>query len=208
MLGRRLISKDTAQKKRRTEQPLTARQKLQAARSRPLTKNASPIPREEPDPLQHHFLHELESLWWLSLWAITCKLGNWSQVKNVFVPFMTEDTAMAREYFLIYENSPHFVDLGAELPQFLQDAYVHLQTARDYFGTRFSELAALDARERQKPAEYSLAYAALRDLAKVEIPADAPAVVRSSNPFWRVLSEGELEALEPEASSKRPRIDS
>ncbi|TEB24193.1 hypothetical protein FA13DRAFT_1792094 [Coprinellus micaceus] len=207
MLGYRLILRDTSQKKRRIE-PLTARQRLQAARSRPQTDNADLLPREEPDPLQHHFLHELECLWWLTLWSITCKLGNWNHVKNVFVPFMTENIAIVRKSFFADQVSFHFAALGAELPQFLQPAYLHLQTARDYFSTRLFELAALSTTERENPAEYSLAYAALRDLVKVEIPSNSPPVVRGSNPFWEVVSEGEPKALEPETSSKHPRSDS
>ena len=207
MLGYRLTAGDTSQKKRRTE-PLTAKQRLQVARERPRTENTVQLPPEKPDPLQHHFLHELECLWWLLLWSITCKLGNWSRVKNVFVPFMAENIAVMRKSFLVDQASFHFTALGAELPRILQPVYFHLQTARDYFTTRFFELAALGTVERENPAEYSVAYNAFRDLVNVGIPPDAPAAKRSSNPFWEIMPEGEPKALEPENSSKHPRSDS
>lgn len=208
MLGYRLIPSDTPEKKPRTE-PLTAKQMLEAAELQAQTDGTtSLLPPEEPDPLQHHFLHELECLWWLTLWSITCKIGKWNYVKNVFVPLMTDNVAIVRKAFLTDPVSFDFAALSGEMDHSLQHPYLHLRITRDYFRTRFFELSLLSTAKREDPGEYSVAYRAFRDLVRVNIPSDAPPVVQGSNPFWKVVSEGGLKAPQPEAPSKRPRSDS
>ncbi|TEB30525.1 hypothetical protein FA13DRAFT_1774689 [Coprinellus micaceus] len=207
VLGRRLASNDTAQKRPHLSEPLTAKQKAQEEESRLLARSRNPGPQEKEDHLQHHFIHDLECLWWLSLWSITCKLGNWDQVKDVFVPFNAGNAGLARKEFLVDKGAPAFDALRTALPEPLQLVHIYLEVARTYFQSRFPELAQLDSTERRDPTGYSYAYSIFRKLVNATIPSDAPSVVWGSNPYWEVVSEGELKALEPEAPPKRARPD-
>lgn len=209
VLGRRLVSEDAVPNKPDLTEPLTAVQKAQEKEQRLLARVLNPVPQEkEEDPLQRHFTHELESLWWLVLWSITCKLGNWDQVRDVFVPFNAGHAGLARKEFLIDEGAPAFGALFTAVPDSLRFVHIYLNVARTYFQSRFPELARLDSTERCNPTEHSFAFNIFRKLVNATILSDAPSVVRGSNPFWRVLSEGEVEAFDAKAFSKRSRTDS
>lgn len=202
VLGYRIRSTPASHKRPHLARPLTAKEVEEQEEQESDEDSDLAVQDQDTDPLQHHFIHELESLWWLSLWSITCKLGNWNQVKDVFVPFNAGNTGELRKSFLIEEHSFQFKALRAALPSALWPVHKRLRVTRGYLGSRFPELARLDSTKRWNPAEYSHAYNGFRKLVNVEVPPDAPPPVQSFNPVWEV-SEGEFEA-----PSKRARSDS
>ncbi|KAJ3532846.1 hypothetical protein NMY22_g7580 [Coprinellus aureogranulatus] len=162
---------------------------------------------EKLDPLQHHFTHELECIWWLSLWAITCRLGSWLRVSTFFVPHNPLSALGNREGLL--RSGPHgiFNLLGRELHPSLELVYDQLRQIREFLADNYLELSELDAVSRASPAVHSHAYTMLRGLVNVDIPSDAPPLVNSSNPDWKVLTYGEGKATERKAPAKRSRQD-
>lgn len=190
-LGRTSSSIDGERKKRRVE-VLSARERdlLRAADRKP------EAPEVERYPLQHHFTHELECLWWLAVWAVSCRLGNWREVCNIFIPYNAGGAVDTRFAFLGGEDSPLFGAFGRSLPNNLEGVFEWLEKTRCYLALRYFELAVLDKEKIADPREHSYAYVNLHRLVNVRIPPDAPPLVKTSNPLWKVVegvSEGDSE---------------
>ena len=153
-------------------------------------------PKRGLEPILHHFTHEMECLWWLSLWSVTARLGKWEAVKDVFIPFASTGDAEARERFLM--NDTLKLDaLVEELPGSLRPVCSFLKISREYLRFRYLELAKLGEKAREDPAEHSHAFKSLRNLVNVQIPSEAPPLEHCSHPFWTIReSQGSLRAIQ------------
>lgn len=131
----------------------------------------TPVPSE---PVQHNFLHDVESLFWLTLWAITYRTGHFHLVLNAFVPAVNNLVTIMRKEWL---SSPHFLERAlGELPPSIGAVKGLLRVARDVIYRRYIELSSSDLRE--DPAEHSLQYELMYLLVMVAMPDGAPSLVK------------------------------
>lgn len=209
--GRRTAPREEvvmSSKRPRVAYSLTAAERERELRESPgqLEIYISLFTKRESDPLQHHFTHDLECLWWLTLWSVTCRLGRWKGVSSVFAPSNSALASVLREGFLMYDKEI-LLALADESPDYLGNVYKYLRTSRAYLRIRYFELAEMDKKTREDPAEHARAYLSLYRLVNAEIPPEAPPLVDISDTFSSAASETLQERLKCQGL-KRPHPDS
>lgn len=158
-----------------------------------------PIP--QADSVRYNFLHDLECLLWLVLWAITYRIGYSKPVSEVFVPFVNTFVTHARSRWL---NEPHlFANALKDIPSSVDNVKQSLDDARDFISSRYEDMCSHEM--RQDIAQHSSHYVVMRDLVFETIPDNAPPLVKIDPKVIYTLLQGTTGAESVGTSSKRAR---
>ena len=136
------------------------------------------------DNVQHHFTHDMESLWWIAVWAITCRLGFWNGVETVFIPHLSVPS-VARMGFI--ESPGQLSRCLRALPRSVsRPTSEAVEAARQWFAESYTTWSAECPEKRRDPAEHSMGYVKIAVLVLQEFSGNVPRLVRTSNPVYRV----------------------
>lgn len=193
--GCHFVSQPPAKEQRNTLQSYAAKR---AGRNK---SNERPIP--QADPVQHNYLHDLESLFWLVVWAITYRLGYHEAVSEIFAPYVDSFVTSSRFRHL---NEPWLLRNALEaIPGSINNVKESIEDAREFISGRYHDMFTPEM--RRDIAQHSSQYIVMRDLVFERIPGDVPLISTDSCSVRTLLHEpaGTQRAASVRTSAKRDR---
>lgn len=139
--------------------------------------------QRQRDNVQHHFAHDLESLWWIAVWAITCRLGIWNNVETVFIPYLGVASVAQMTFILGPGQLSRCLRV---LPRSVSDPTSEaMEAARQWFAKSYTTWSE-GPEKRRDAAEHSMGYVEIAELVLQEFSADVPKLVRMDNSVYKV----------------------
>ncbi|TEB24225.1 hypothetical protein FA13DRAFT_1797448 [Coprinellus micaceus] len=163
--------------------------------------------QRQRDNVQHHFAHDLESLWWIAVWAITCRLGIWNNVETVFIPYLGV-ASVARMTFIL--GPGQLSRCLRVLPRSVSDPNSEaMEAARQWFAKSYTTWSE-GPEKRRDAAEHSMDYVEIAELVLQKFSGDVPKLVKMDNPVYKaqlVADDEDAQTDTEHTSGKRSRPD-